>query len=55
LKFQGVKECVLKGSITVNYVPIEEMAADGLIKALSPVKYKAFLTLFNLHKSDLDL
>jgi len=55
LKFQGVRECVSEGYITVKYVPTEEMAADGLTKALSPVKHKAFLALLNLHRPDPDL
>jgi hypothetical protein len=50
LKFQGVRECVLRGYVTIKYVCIVEMAANGLIKALSPVKYKAFLGLLNLYR-----
>ena len=55
LKFQGVRECVFEGHITVKYVPIEEMAADSLTKALSLVKHKAFLALLNFYRPDLDL
>jgi hypothetical protein len=50
LKFQGVRECVTEGYITVTYVPTEEMPADGLTKALTPVKHRAFLALLNLHR-----
>ena len=40
LKFQGVRESVSEGNITITYVPTEEMPADGLTKALIPAKHK---------------
>ena len=40
LKYQGVKESVIEGNITVTYVPIGEIPVDGLIKALTLAKYK---------------
>jgi hypothetical protein len=40
LKFQGVRESVSEGNITIDYVPTEEMPADGLTKALTPVKHE---------------
>ena len=50
LKYQGVKESVTKGNITVTYIPIGEMPADRLIKALTLAKYKQFLKLLNLSR-----
>jgi hypothetical protein len=55
LKFQGVREYVLKGHVAVNYVLIVEIAADGLTKALSLAKHKAFLGLLNLYRPNLSL
>ena len=39
LKFQAVRENILEGYITVEYVPTVEIPADGLTKALIPTKY----------------
>ena len=50
LKFQGVRESVSEGNITITYVPTEEMPADGLTKALTPVKHEQFLKLLGLTK-----
>jgi len=40
LKYQGVKESVTEGNITVTYVPTGEMPVDGLTKALTPAKHE---------------
>jgi hypothetical protein len=48
LKFQGVRESVAEGNISISYVPTEEMPADGLTKALVPAKHQRFLALLNL-------
>jgi len=40
LKYQGVKKSVIKGNITVTYMPTGEMPANRLIKALTLAKYK---------------
>jgi len=40
LKYQGVKESVIEGNITITYVPTGEIPADKLIKALTLAKYK---------------
>jgi len=45
-----VKESVTEGNITVTYVLIGEMLADGLTKALTLVKYEQFLRLLNLSR-----
>jgi len=50
LKYQGVKESVTEGNITVTYIPTGEMPANGLTKALILAKYKQFLRLLNLFK-----
>ena len=50
LRFQGIRESVAEGHITISYVPTEEMPADGLTKALTPAKHKGFLALLNLTK-----
>jgi len=50
LKYQGVKESVTEGNITVTYVPTGEMPADGLTKALTPAKHEQFLKLLNLSR-----
>ena len=39
LKYQGVRESVSGGYITITYVLTTEMPADGLIKALTPTKH----------------
>jgi hypothetical protein len=50
LKYQGIRESVTEGNITISYVPTEEMPADGLTKALPPAKHQQFLTLLNLSR-----
>jgi len=50
LKYQGVKENVTKGNITIMYVPIGEILANRLTKALTPAKHEQFLKLLNLSK-----
>jgi len=50
LKYQGVKESVTEGNITITYVPTGEIPVDGLTKALTPAKYKQFLKLLNLSR-----
>jgi hypothetical protein len=50
LKFQGIRESVTEGHISISYVPTEEMLADGLTKALTPAKHQCFLALLNLSK-----
>jgi len=50
LKYQGVKESVTEGNITVTYIPTGEMPADGLTKALTPAKHEQFLRLLNLSR-----
>jgi len=50
LKYQEVKESVIEGNITITYILIGEILADGLIKALTPAKYKQFLRLLNLSR-----
>jgi len=50
LKYQGVKESVTKGNITIMYMPIGEIPVDRLTKALTPAKYKQFLRLLNLSR-----
>jgi len=50
LKYQGVKENVTKGNITITYVPTGEMPVDGLIKTLTLAKYEQFLKLLNLSR-----
>jgi hypothetical protein len=48
LKYQGLRESIMEGNITVTYLPTEDMPADGLTKALPPVKHEKFLALLNL-------
>ena len=50
LKFQGVRESVAEGNITVSFVPTEDMVADGLTKALPAPKFERFLQLLNYSK-----
>jgi len=50
LKYQGVKESVTEGNITVTYVPTGEIPVNRLIKALTPAKHKQFLKLLNLSR-----
>ena len=50
LKFQGVRESVSEGNITISFVPIEDMTADGLTKALPAPKFQRFLQLLNYFK-----
>ena len=50
LKYQGIKKTVIKGNITVTYIPIGEILVNRLIKALTPAKYKQFLKLLNLSR-----
>ena len=50
LKYQGVKESITKGNITITYIPIREIPANRLTKALTPAKHKQFLRLLNLSR-----
>lgn len=50
LKYQGIRESVTEGNITISYMPTEEMPADGLTKALTAAKHEHFLALLNLSK-----
>jgi len=50
LKYQGVKESITKGNIIITYIPIEEILANRLTKAITLAKYKQFLRLLNLSK-----
>jgi len=40
LKYQGVKESVTEGNITITYMPTGEMPVNRLTKALTLAKYK---------------
>jgi len=50
LKYQGVKKSIIKGNITIIYVPIGEIPVNRLTKALTPAKHKQFLKLLNLSR-----
>ena len=50
IQWHFIREQVASGSITIKYIPIKEMAADSLIKALDRVKFQRFVVLTGLTK-----
>ena len=53
LKFQGVRESVSEGNITISFVPTEDMPADGFTKALSAPKFERFIQLLGFSEPNL--
>ena len=50
IQWYFVREQVALGSITIEYIPTKEIAADSLTKALDRVKFQRFVVLIGLTK-----
>ena len=49
--YHYVMELQKYGKISLDYVPTDEMIADGLTKPLAKQKFKRFLELMNMRKT----
>ena len=49
VQYHYICEQVSKGLVNLWYIPTEEMAADGVMKPLVPVKHREFVRQLNLH------
>ncbi len=48
VRYHWIREAVDSGLITLDYVPTADMPADGLTKALVPVKFERFLGMIGM-------
>lgn len=48
LRFHHLVDCIKKELLTVEYVPTNEMLADGLTKALGGVKHREFVKMLRM-------
>lgn len=53
VKFKFVSEKLTEGQITIAYVNTKEQAADGLTKALTPVKHEVYRKMIGLGVTNL--
>lgn len=51
IAYNFARECVERGEVVFSYCPTEEMAADMLTKALSPVLFKKCMALAGLRNT----
>ena len=52
VKYHYIREEVRKGNISLFYVPTEEMAADGLTKALNATMHARFVEMLGIKLLD---
>ena len=48
VSYHFVRELITKGTLTLTYIPTNEMVADGLTKALTPAKFAGFIDMLGL-------
>ena len=48
-----VRELISNGTLTLTYLSTNEMVADGLTKALTPVKFTNFVGMLGLRDDEL--
>ena len=54
VSYHFVREMIANGTLMFNYIPTNEMVADGLTKALTPAKFGDFIDMLGLADDGLE-
>ena len=52
VSYHFVRELITNGTLTLTYIPTNEMIADGLTKALTPAKFAGFIKMLSLNDDE---
>ena len=52
VSYYFVRELIINGTLTLIYIPTNEMIVDGLTKALTPAKFAGFIKMLSLNDDE---